>query len=264
MNDTGRTDHAWVRPSTWGEGPRWAVAAVGSCCCLALVVLLVAGNPPRPIAIVAFVAACVCVALIVIALPSRIRAKYGVVATAFVSAAGVLALFADLGGPEEDRINTAYAADLLVRGPFNGDPSPPLIFVELRPQPESQGTDVTGAVVQVDLDFTVPAELMPFPGYDGPSAHLFLFRSSQDAEVASQGELERYTRQYAQFGQPQGTARAFNLFGNGDIIAGGVSGPVYCEGSISPDSTANIGLANELVASCLRYADDMVALAGTR
>jgi hypothetical protein len=266
---TGR--RSLKRPSQWEARSRWGLIALLSVAVVSLPAWLIAGVDQEPLAILAFLVACMCVALIVVALPKHTRARYGVVATAFVGAAGVLALFTDLGGSGETSPATEspslpapsidYAAELLARGPFTGDPAPPLTFVSLQ---REQSVDVARAVAQVALRFEMPPELDPFPGYDGPSAYLWLFRSTEDAGQVAAEQLDRISTQYAEFGEPQGNARAFNAFGNGEIIAGGFSGPVYCEGSIAPDSNANVSVANELVSACLRYADDMVALSATR
>lgn len=263
MPDRKRTTGRWSPrhvPETVSASRRGLIA-VCSLLALASAIWLFLGIGPTAVAVLAFLATCLFVAMIVVLLPKEIRARYGLLATAFVAAAGLLAAFANPreGGDGEAKSppepsaspNIDYAAELLARGPFTGDVGEPLTFVSLH----EESVDLPNAVAQVALEFD-----------GGEAAHvalayLWLYRSAEDAEAASAERFETLSKQYAEFGYPHGDSQYYSVFSNGGIDAGGFSGPVYCEGIVAPDSNYHLTVAAELVSSCLRYGDDMVGLA---
>jgi hypothetical protein len=235
---------------------------------MALGAWLYIGIDARLLRLGIFVLTAALAAILVVLVPAAVRGRLGLLVSTFVTAVGLLPLLMqnESGGPAAGNApaadptpNIDYAVRLMSDGPFTERLPGPMQLQSISLL-AGGAVDDPNAAGAIELDLDMPDWLDPFEGYEGPTAWLEVYRTEEEAAARAKARYQLLRTQYAEFGPITGDETGFYQFGNGEILSGGVSGHSYCEGTMSPDSNANVPFATGLVSSCLRYAERMLRL----
>ncbi|GAA0454761.1 hypothetical protein ABZ951_25505 [Streptomyces sp. NPDC046215] len=227
-----------------------------------MVVFLTIGIQPRAFRLSVLFLASGVVAGVVIRLPASWRTRTGLIATSFLAAIGVLPILAENPDPASNppgaktRINASYLAGLIRKGPFT-EPLPGGMWV--KGFEDVQIGDAGPRVDAVALELDWPPEYDPFRDYDGPNAHIEIYRSPSDAAKHADERITVLKKQYN--GPVHGSRDGYFLFGNHETLAGGTRGHVYVEAYSFPDSNGHRPLATGTVNAMLNYAEKMGKIA---
>jgi len=226
---------------------------------VALIVWMMTGIGSHPLRVAAIIVACLAVAIAVALLPARWRTRSGIVAGAFVAAAGIVPMFVNSDGgnqptPPAKAVSANYLANLIRQGPFSEKLPAPVVQPVLK---DVQIADQSAAqkVGAAWLEAGFPSS----PG--AVSAFIETYRTPDEARARTAARRKDLLGRYPDSSAVTGDDTSFCIDGSEAWNCGATRGYVYVEVVVSPSANANLSIANGTLSAVLTYCDRMTLIA---
>ncbi len=234
---------------------------LGACAMVtvALIVWMVTAIGSPPLRVPAIIAACLAVAIAVALLPVRWRTRSGIIAGAFVAAAGIVPMFVDSGDetpppPPAKTVNADHLASLIRKGPFSEQLPAPVVSPLLKDVPiADQSAAQKAGAAWLEAGFAdAPAAV---------NALIETYRTPEEAKARTAARRSDLFGRYPDSPIKTGDDTNFCIEGNGTWNCGATRGYVHVEVTVHPASNANLAIANGTVSAVLTYCDHMTLIA---